>query len=426
MQPIENRFCILLMKDTENNGKPQGRWTPEFTESLQELIKDANESGKTAHHIQSMDNNNDTLHVIIISKHQLDKPQLAKFSDLCYKTGKELPHTDDSVTLRTLKSHDTPQTGSIDYAGTTAEAVRKGIEITVNEKDMVFVRNLLPSSYKITNTRNGIRCQSNKGIAEGWNMVFDALKNHFGMRFMEVYHITNYNHVDFIVFLSSDEALIAARDMAHKAAKSTFSLDIVPEPKTSMHAELSKIVEVPAPGSPEDLQIQEDIAFVKNVLPAHYTILKSTYGDIRCLSDFGVDSPTEWKRVMKVLEDHFGTKLHDIDHKTNFQHVDFMIHLKPKRHMEPAPKEKIYVPMTDIEFIGGLLPNYHVEEDTEGNILCTIAEDAKGGPLTSDDDIEDFGSLEDVIRFRFGFAFVSIQPLGDVMDSGFKIILKQK
>lgn len=80
------------------------------------------------------------------------------------------------------------------------------------EQDIEFMRSILPDTYTVTETsttKGSIHCVSSTGIFkhidaednEHWEYVFKAIQNYFKERFSEVYHITCFNHVNFIVYL---------------------------------------------------------------------------------------------------------------------------------------------------------------------------------------------------------------------------------
>jgi hypothetical protein len=92
----------------------------------------------------------------------------------------------------------------------------------------LFIKTILPVDYKINEgiTSGGslwIRCRSEKGIRkapyqdtksltdekftvtdaeddEHWSYIFEAIKQHFGEKFMEVYHETCSYHLDFFIY----------------------------------------------------------------------------------------------------------------------------------------------------------------------------------------------------------------------------------
>lgn len=105
------------------------------------------------------------------------------------------------------------------------------------EQEIDFIKKILPDHYRITggeeNKHVWIRCVSSKGIVkppyvnrvreqpnpnvciytyrnitvtdaedeEHWSYIVKAIKSHFGLRFMEIDHNTNFCHVDFVIYL---------------------------------------------------------------------------------------------------------------------------------------------------------------------------------------------------------------------------------
>lgn len=70
-----------------------------------------------------------------------------------------------------------------------------------------YMSTLLPNDYTCEPRSNGVHCYSNKGIADDkgecdhWELIMLAIKNHFGDRFMEVFHQTSTYHKKFTVYL---------------------------------------------------------------------------------------------------------------------------------------------------------------------------------------------------------------------------------
>ena len=80
--------------------------------------------------------------------------------------------------------------------------------------------------------------------------------------------------------------------------------------------------------------IAEDILFVKTILPDHYTVQESKRKwSIHCFSKEGIrhkidaDDDEHWDYIVNAIQAHFGDRFMEIDHNTNFCHVDFTIHL---------------------------------------------------------------------------------------------------
>jgi hypothetical protein len=96
-----------------------------------------------------------------------------------------------------------------------------------------------------------------------------------------------------------------------------------------------------------------DIAFVKTILPEHYTVQESKKkGSIHCKSAIGIrkspykvrpysDNPGKvititdaeddehWGYIFQAIKQHFGERFQEVFHNTCFCHVDFTIYLKP-------------------------------------------------------------------------------------------------
>lgn len=81
--------------------------------------------------------------------------------------------------------------------------------------------------------------------------------------------------------------------------------------------------------------LQEDITFVKKLLPDHYTVQESKKkGSIHCVSPIGIkrkvdaEDDEHWGYIMEALETKFSGRLQEVCHNTNFCHVDFTIFLR--------------------------------------------------------------------------------------------------
>jgi len=99
------------------------------------------------------------------------------------------------------------------------------------EQDIAFVKSILPEHYgvKESKRKGSIHCKSEIGIRkspytvypytqepdravyvtdaeddEHWSYIFQAIKQHFGDRFLEVFHNTCFCHVDFTIYLSAE------------------------------------------------------------------------------------------------------------------------------------------------------------------------------------------------------------------------------
>jgi hypothetical protein len=94
------------------------------------------------------------------------------------------------------------------------------------QDDIDFVRSILPDHYEVKESKKAgsIHCKSEKGIRkspflnestgrmindaedeEHWSYIFRAVKQHFGERFQEVYHNTCFCHVDFTIYLKTQQ-----------------------------------------------------------------------------------------------------------------------------------------------------------------------------------------------------------------------------
>lgn len=77
--------------------------------------------------------------------------------------------------------------------------------LTQIEKDVLFLKELLPTHYEVVPKKHPTRvsCKSKQGIPveADFNRIFESMKFHFLERFMEVDHNVCTNHVDFNVYL---------------------------------------------------------------------------------------------------------------------------------------------------------------------------------------------------------------------------------
>ena len=84
-------------------------------------------------------------------------------------------------------------------------------------EDIEFMKKILPEDYTVNiyETKKGkhyLRCISTQGIRlnshsdsedeEHWEYILRAIRHHFGMRFLEVYHNVCSFHLDFEVKLN--------------------------------------------------------------------------------------------------------------------------------------------------------------------------------------------------------------------------------
>jgi len=72
--------------------------------------------------------------------------------------------------------------------------------------DIDFIKNILPGNYKIKQIKGGIDCISKEGIKdeETWVYLREAIRQHFGDRFKEIYHTTCTYHIHFTIYFESD------------------------------------------------------------------------------------------------------------------------------------------------------------------------------------------------------------------------------
>lgn len=79
--------------------------------------------------------------------------------------------------------------------------------IIMNEKDVEFMGRILPDDYTCEIRKDGVHCFSDKGIADDqgyddhWDLIINAIRQHFTERFCEVFHQTSTYHRKFTVFL---------------------------------------------------------------------------------------------------------------------------------------------------------------------------------------------------------------------------------
>lgn len=93
------------------------------------------------------------------------------------------------------------------------------------------------------------------------------------------------------------------------------------------------------------LLMEQDVNFVKSILPDHYIICKdSRLGSIHVKSEKGIRKPPyfnqstgtlvtdaedeeHWSYILKALKKH--SRFQEVYHNTCFCHVDFIIYFKP-------------------------------------------------------------------------------------------------
>lgn len=98
--------------------------------------------------------------------------------------------------------------------------------------------------------------------------------------------------------------------------------------------------------------IENDIEFLKRLLPFHYEIKESKkIGSVHCKSAIGiVQSPyvassgilitdaedeKQWAYIFSRIETHFGNRFQEVFHNTCSNHIDFTVYL---RAVTPAIK----------------------------------------------------------------------------------------
>lgn len=72
-----------------------------------------------------------------------------------------------------------------------------------------WMKTILPKHYKCEPRENGVHCKSKIGIddcdSEHFHYIFEAIKQKFGVRFMEVCHQTCTNHKEFTVYIKPEK-----------------------------------------------------------------------------------------------------------------------------------------------------------------------------------------------------------------------------
>lgn len=94
--------------------------------------------------------------------------------------------------------------------------------------------------------------------------------------------------------------------------------------------------------------IWNDIWFIKQILPDHYTVEPSKKeGSIHCQSEIGIrkspylntstgqmvtdaEDEEHWEYIFQAIKKYFGERFQQVFHNTCFCHVDFTIYLKPR------------------------------------------------------------------------------------------------
>lgn len=80
--------------------------------------------------------------------------------------------------------------------------------------------------------------------------------------------------------------------------------------------------------------LQQDIDFVKSILPEHYQVKESAHkGSIHCKSREGLrfgneaDDDEHWGYVYGAIKNYFGDNLNELDFNTNAFYQDFTIYI---------------------------------------------------------------------------------------------------
>lgn len=123
-------------------------------------------------------------------------------------------------------------------------------------------------------------------------------------------------------------------------------------------------------------QIQQDIDFVKSVLPSHYIVRESRpeRRSIHCISSIGIEErpPQLWENILDLFKNYFGDRFQEVFHNVCANHTNFSIYLKKsenqqkQQHMTPLSKDETIDMLTaslrdaDIRFqnIGGSTRHY--------------------------------------------------------------------
>ncbi len=85
----------------------------------------------------------------------------------------------------------------------------------MKQEDIDFVKSILPEEYIVEESarKGSIRCHTKgKGIYknidgeddEHWDYIVKAIKKRFSLSFLEIYHYTCTNHLDFVIFLKAE------------------------------------------------------------------------------------------------------------------------------------------------------------------------------------------------------------------------------
>lgn len=81
--------------------------------------------------------------------------------------------------------------------------------------------------------------------------------------------------------------------------------------------------------------IEDDIKFVRSLLPSHYDVHESTTrGSIHCVSKTGLKTPEgndddeAFDGFFIEVKEHFGDRFQEVFHNTCAWHINFTIYLK--------------------------------------------------------------------------------------------------
>jgi len=132
--------------------------------------------------------------------------------------------------------------------------------------------------------------------------------------------------------------------------------------------------------------IEQDVQFVKSILPEHYAVQESKKkGSVHCKSAIGIrhspylnqssgqmvtdaEDEEHWGYVFEAIKQHFGSRFQEVDHNTNFCHVDFTIYLKAKDYIV---QENMICPAT----------NEHCDDECcPVGAICNLKSEDEGTP----------------------------------------------
>lgn len=88
------------------------------------------------------------------------------------------------------------------------------------------------------------------------------------------------------------------------------------------------------------MSLQDDLNYVKSILPSHYTVKESKKKySVHCTSSIGMQDygeEKEWKQFFNKLKEHFGSRFQEVFHNVCTNHSDFTIYLKVWMSKEEA------------------------------------------------------------------------------------------